>query len=651
MLTDLSYGHIYWPQPWTHSTLIQMYNASNENNDYRQAVLRYITEWEIEGFEEFFQDLVLGRDDFRWVSSFPKPSTNPIRFGIITARENPLRGIRFHRTLIKHCFRNALREGDTLFLKPIFGCMSLILEDRHLGLEVTRQIAFIPVLESCRDYIIENSATGQSLSPLKIPFFGKKHIALHKLDNPTLRLRVPQALDQENKYFKKRLFVAPLAMLYDISLRDNVDESPEKYDVGWRALVNNSLFESRAFPSEFFHNPALEALIQHEWNLGGSQFWIVRALAHALTFYLIMALQFIPGGLGVSLVGIDPPNQPDKESWESHRLFLKIIAASIVVIDSAFTAYYMILDIFFTKHVKRKTFFSQKNRFWLRGLSNVALIWTTAAGLILESVQLLALANLICHFKVIYKLRVNQNFCRFLDFFSRLAREIGLFLSLFTFGVVVFAQIFWFLAHGCMGYNCKITDTRFPSNFFEAIFVTYFFLSGQYDSVEIELDGTISMFHLVMSIYYFFTAIIMVNVLIGVALGKSIEAGDSTWRLTLLSSRLQYIILRARNARNRKLRFAGNLELLYARETYFTATEEDVIAFHQKHAQDSEDFLQDRKIVNRSLADNQAKDTQIEELKTQVEDMMAMMKQVLQERKISDSSASQSSSWNGPREE
>ncbi|KAF9343061.1 hypothetical protein BGX26_006324 [Mortierella sp. AD094] len=287
LLADLLNGHIHQHKTESHSTLVQLYVAAEGNSEYRQAILRCLTgafaqcstwddskdrflhslceNWETEGSEELLQHLVLGQHAFRWISSFPKPGTNPIQLGIDKSRGNPQRNIQFHKTLIKHCVRNAIREGDTFFLKPILECMCLILEDQSPGLEVTRQLTFIPVLESSRDFIIENSANGHSLS-LKIPFVNQEDKnALYKQDNPTLRLLNPQSPDPENKYFKNRLFVAPLAMLSEFGPRGSngsKNNLPENYDIAWK---NGVEIRGLWYSPNFLDNPALEALIQHEW--------------------------------------------------------------------------------------------------------------------------------------------------------------------------------------------------------------------------------------------------------------------------------------------------------------------------------------------------------------------------------------------------
>ncbi|KAG0011076.1 hypothetical protein BGZ80_000969 [Entomortierella chlamydospora] len=86
-------------------------------------------------------------------------------------------------------------------------------------------------------------------------------------------------------------------------------------------------------------------------------------------------------------------------------------------------------------------------------------------------------------------------------------------------------------------------------------------------------------------------------------------------------------------------------KFVFWQETYYTAADQAVISFKQKYMPDCEDFLRDRKIEDHSSVSGVGNDAQVEELKAQVadmnnkmEDMMTMMKQILQERRISDGS-------------
>ncbi|KAF9426183.1 hypothetical protein BGZ76_002871, partial [Entomortierella beljakovae] len=321
-------GHLHGFDSRALSTLIKLYGTARGTDQfpdylhYRRAIVRYVSEafaqcstwgsskdeflYELchdhgirreggseddsyfEIFEEFFNDLVLGNDGdrvdkddividdyifehFRWISSFPTPGTNPIRLGIKETREMAHHhNIRFHKTLIKHCIKNAIREGDTSFLKPILECMDIILEDEKLALEIMGQLAYIPVPHSSRKFIVENSAVGERLSPLRfIPFY-RQRASLCTMNKPTFRLRSPQKLDYKDRCFSDSLFVAPFGMLYRLAPKDANDRkdgkdsgiAPEHYDRSWRL---GSRFKQNEHTFEGVDNPAVVALMQHLW--------------------------------------------------------------------------------------------------------------------------------------------------------------------------------------------------------------------------------------------------------------------------------------------------------------------------------------------------------------------------------------------------
>ncbi|KAI8595826.1 hypothetical protein EDD21DRAFT_408824, partial [Dissophora ornata] len=52
-----------------------------------------------------------------------------------------------------------------------------------------------------------------------------------------------------------------------------------------------------------------------------------------------------------------------------------------------------------------------------------------------------------------------------------------------SFYRVVQIPFFWFTLHGCLGI-CLESTTKFPSNFWKAIFTTYFFLVSTQSSLS-----------------------------------------------------------------------------------------------------------------------------------------------------------------------
>ncbi|KAG0308139.1 hypothetical protein BGZ98_008889 [Dissophora globulifera] len=357
-------------QDW--STLVQLYSVKDGDPEYRKALLQYTVQafkqcqtwnysknvfllrlcekWKTEGFEEFLENLVQ-QPDFVWIPAFPasRYKDNAIAFGIITSWDHTHRNVQFHNTLIKHCIQNAMQDGDTFFLKPIFDCLPLII-DEPFGLEVMRQLAFIPVPESSRVFIIENSVLSHINSIFRRPLESFR-IKVYEDDAPILRLYRMQELDPENKYFKKRLFVAPLEMLYQT-----------------RAYNVVEFFQ-------FFH-----------WNF----FQVSDKTANGLV------------------------SGPEYDKILRERISIRRPSFSLQMLDN-------------------------------------------------PTIE-------------VHKFRVFKKFCKFLDFIFRLTADIGLFFALFAFGVIAFAQVFWFLIHACLGVVCQESKSQFPKNFIEAIFATYFFL-------------------------------------------------------------------------------------------------------------------------------------------------------------------------------
>ncbi|KAG0308140.1 hypothetical protein BGZ98_008890 [Dissophora globulifera] len=660
-----------WP------TLVQLYTAKDGNSTYQQALLQYTVQafkqcptwdysknvfllrlckgWEVEGFEEFLQDLVQ-QPDFKWIPAHPasKYKDNAIVFGIATSWDHTHRNVRFHHTLIKHCIRNAVQEGDTFFLKPIFDCLPLITEE-PFGLEVMRQMAFIPVPESSHTFVIENSVLSRSNSIFQQPE-SNSWIKVYDDDVRILRLDQIQKPDPENKYFKKRLFVAPFDMLYQTKTYNVVKLSWWRYfkasdrnefgvvsgDKHDRKLRKRMAMRIPRFPLQMLDNPTLKALVQYQWNTGGAHFWLKRTVWHFLVFYTILIVQSTPALLGEIIPSGANPTLAMLNAINSRYLPVKVMAAAVGVWMAGRRVWRFnnSIRIF---HELRPT-----RRRWGRTVSSPGAIgrfckWAltrsvpvvVVVGFITNNVAAIAASNLFYHFTLVYKFRVYHKFCKFLDFIFRLTADIGLFLALFAFGVVAFAQVFWFLIYGCLGTECEESTSRFPKNFIEAIFATYFFLGGRYDPVSAEMDSKFSVFHSVMALYYFFTAIILLNVLIGlvnVALVKSIDSGRNTWHLTWLECRIGYVNAASFSRTHSK---TGRKEMAFEREIYFTATDEDILEFHRKHLQKSKNPVHDRVVEERDLTnrittpkDNQIKepkDSQIKELKDKVEELREMM--------------------------
>ncbi|KAF9196650.1 hypothetical protein BGZ50_008595 [Haplosporangium sp. Z 11] len=304
-------------------------NACCVDDDSSNAFVKSLCEkWEQEGFDQFFKDLFLGANHaIRWVpaAEFPvrhdiailfdnvlknirdfllrRPhlhnDSNPIFYALEIIRDHQHRHPTMHTTLILHCIRNARRFGDTYFIWPVLESMQLMAKvDQHLALEVTRRMAYIPCKDQSayRTFVIDNSeiyGDSRHLGAFFQRWFQrdspKSRSLLCSGSKPVFQLTRPHEPDPETKYFKEKIFVISSGVL---------------------RTRNNG---RRVLPLEAYDNPAIEGLLEHEWD--------IRVYACALTgryepvqaemdgdnvaFFIIMTLYYIFSAIVMLNVLID----------------------------------------------------------------------------------------------------------------------------------------------------------------------------------------------------------------------------------------------------------------------------------------------------------------------------------------------------------
>ncbi|KAI7831329.1 hypothetical protein BC939DRAFT_226802 [Gamsiella multidivaricata] len=117
---------------------------------------------------------------------------------------------------------------------------------------------------------------------------------------------------------------------------------------------------------------------------------------------------------------------------------------------------------------------------------------------------------------------------------------IRVFFVVFAAGILAFTIAIMHLLRGCASSSCQTPATSFPDQFYEAISATYFFMSGRYDSVSDDFNSDNWAFHFMMIVYFLFTVIIMLNVLIAL-INVAFNKDDETWLLVWRKNRLHYI--------------------------------------------------------------------------------------------------------------
>ncbi|KAF8953894.1 hypothetical protein BGZ52_007421 [Haplosporangium bisporale] len=141
----------------------------------------------------------------------------------------------------------------------------------------------------------------------------------------------------------------------------------------------------------------------------------------------------------------------------------------------------------------------------------------------------LSFSIIIIFLHMLSELRVIQHVCKYVTIIIRVIVEIRVFFMVFALGILSFSLAIQHVIQGCPSKGggdsngCrKDLSTDFPYNFVEAISSTYFIMGGRYDSVSKEFsDSPNASLQAMMAIYFFFTVILMLNVLIGFRQSKN----------------------------------------------------------------------------------------------------------------------------------
>ncbi|KAG0262228.1 hypothetical protein BG011_000202 [Mortierella polycephala] len=98
-------------------------------------------------------------------------------------------------------------------------------------------------------------------------------------------------------------------------------------------------------------------------------------------------------------------------------------------------------------------------------------------------------------------------------------------------------------------------------------------MGGRYDSIEDELNSDNWPFQTLMMVFFFFTVILMLNVLIAL-INKAFIDGDETWRLVWLQNRLRVI----ESVENLSFHLPGFREHYnyFPNEIYYSATAKEI---------------------------------------------------------------------------
>ncbi|KAF9323066.1 hypothetical protein BG006_001794 [Podila minutissima] len=145
--------------------------------------------------------------------------------------------------------------------------------------------------------------------------------------------------------------------------------------------------------------------------------------------------------------------------------------------------------------------------------------------------SLLSFSVLFVFLHFLFELRVIRSVCKFVSIIIHAVASIKVFFFVVVGGIIAFAVAILHLMRNCTGaIVCPSYTEGFSLNILRAISMTYFMMGGRYDAVSNGFSQDDIDFHIIMIAFFFFTVILMLNVLIG-----------RTWELEWLQNRMRYV--------------------------------------------------------------------------------------------------------------
>ncbi|KAG0316062.1 hypothetical protein BGZ97_007482 [Linnemannia gamsii] len=373
--------------------------------------------------------------------------------------------------------------------------------------------------------------------------------------DPILQLSGKRIYDPRNDNFTRELFVAPFDMLWQDN-REPVSDTVNKLATAGplhvahqvlRAVLYKLTPERNArvrcydFTLEMLDNPALAALVEYKWNTIGFKYWLVRFLCQCCFFLLVLVTVLMQAY--------------NNELQSSEALYIAIISGSAVFLYLEFIQCFRGWALYFNSMYNIVDLLAFgfplaaaiNQLLILRGITSSDEVTTQLnAGLFGFSVPLMSL-----HF--LFELRVLKTVSQFVVIITRIIGRIRVFFIIFFAGLIAFTVA---IHHG-----------------------------GRYDPITDDLDSDNWAFQMLMITYFFFTVILMLNVLIAL-LNAAFINGDMSWHQVWLRNRMRVV----ESAENMSYNIPGFRKAYswFPPEIYYSVTHEQAEGYKKRWASEGE---------------------------------------------------------------
>ncbi|KAF9281006.1 hypothetical protein BGZ68_006898 [Mortierella alpina] len=576
---------------------------------------------------ELFVSALLGSPHGRWVPRKGlEPEANPLWIRLTLAKSKP-RAIGLAEILIDYCINRAIAEKDTRFLAPILQSLPLLtdrLQQSHsdLAIRTLRRMAYFPV--KSRSFIINRHEVAY---PSEFPprWFWKpknnRQQPLYECEDPVMQLsrHASGGHDARNENFTKELYLASYDMIWQCKGHETKGKNSNKRAVGstaWSQIFFKALFQSPTekadtkvrchdFTLEALDNPAIVALVEFKWNTLGFKYWLIRSFCQCTFYGLVLTAVFM-------------------QVYSDHQntlvgLFVAIIFLSCIFLWLEFLQFMRRKDRYF-RSIFNIVDLAAFGLPLAGSINQLATVWSPST--VKANPGFLSFSVLFVSLQFLFQLRINKSVCHFVTIIIHVISKIRVFFFILAGGILAFTTAILHLLLACPNSTCEEPKTNtFPKHFYKAISTTFYFIGGRYDAIAEEFATDNWAFHTMMMFNFFFTGILILNVLIAL-INVAFTKGDETWRQLWLQNRMKFV----ESAEAISFQIPGFREAhnWFPKEIYYSATPQQV----RNYKRDTENMIRDMStdLSNASELDFRA------ERKSGVDTQMPAMAAELQQR-------------------
>ncbi|KAF9390665.1 hypothetical protein CPB97_008728 [Podila verticillata] len=409
--------------------------------------------------------------------------------------------------IIQKCYDQAQIQNRPENLNYLIKCMpELQALYPVIALKVTRWFAYVPARD--RQVIIDNHTI--SNPPFLSKFFSSEPLQLYDCRNPTLQFRHdPNMPDKNRDYFREDVYIAPFSLLWSIKEFDNPDKTSNE--------INSVTTTELAIAAIVSRGPSSTSILESgrtDKAPAASESKTKGEMNYDRDFIMVRMSR--------------------ETSWRKSLLLL--ILSQIIPLQHIYVRprYYR-LEMLDNPAIEALVEYKWSQYNWLDLLAFIFPLIASKIQLnnIDEDVPvragwLLSFSLIIVFLHMVAELRVIRVVCKYVTIVLRIFSEIKVFMAVFASGILFFSLAIEHILRGrSIGPNPvdgNATDSNstnsdgidFPKSFLGAITSTFFIMGGRYDPVTVDLseDKNIGL-HMMILIYFFFTVILMLNVLIG----------------------------------------------------------------------------------------------------------------------------------------